>query len=171
MTQSSLAYKGQVTIKTMHGKKVVKTTTIKNAGCLPLFSFLVDCLSGTFNKDNAPAYLSLFYVATTPVTSDPLTPGTATAVSLLPIAVSDIQTSTDATNLSASVSYTFLVPGSLISEDNTANVLGLYSTRNRNNKNKPMAWIELESGLESSSVASGVNYVVIWTLTVMNQNN
>lgn len=59
-TSNSLAYRGDITIQLLRGKKVYKTIKTHNAGELPLFEFMANCLAGNYYPNKVPKFIRTF---------------------------------------------------------------------------------------------------------------
>lgn len=172
---SNIKYTGTVTIKTLYKDKVLKEKTYHNTGCLPLFQYIAICLSGNANKytNGLPTYLRLWRMtdeSAVPFSSaDIMVEKTYNAV---PWSDTAVETSNDP--VSASVSYTFLVSGANIDMTGApVSVLAIYDVEHQAAPMLPSAWVKLEGdeSLQGSNNATGISYLVIWTMTISNQTN
>ena len=162
---SSIAYKGNVTIKILHGKKVVKEKKIHNAGTDLLFNFLIKCLGNNYYEQLAPRFIRCFH-CDSEVTDVNI--GTQLVIENAmsdPIAFGSINYPEN-----KSIEFTFLIPASQInnSGSQSVNVLALYSldTYADASIGSPLAYINL--GSDEISISSGVNLVIIWQMSVSN---
>ena len=57
----NLGYQGKVTIKLVHGDKIISTKTYHNSGLPLLFKFLGSALAGNYSEDLRPTRIKLFY--------------------------------------------------------------------------------------------------------------
>lgn len=57
----NIGYQGSVTVKVMHGNKVVKTREYHNSGMPQLFKFLCAALAGNYSEALRPCKIKLFY--------------------------------------------------------------------------------------------------------------
>ena len=163
---TDISYAGEITVKILHGKKVVKSKKLHNNGTNLLFNYIARCLSGTYEEAYAPRYLRTFYttseitdlysfvnnIDTTNVVSDCIPYGT--------VVISD-----DA------VEFQFLIPSNVLNS-NTINVLGMYSKDtlplNDTNVDNPMAYVVLGSG-DEIDIQTGENALVLWKMTLANK--
>lgn len=167
---SNLVYKGNVEIKTLYKGKEIKSNIYHNKGCLPLFKYIVDCLAGNSSivGGDRPSSIRLFNVEGESFPS-PVQEGNIR--DYLPTACTDVQVTTEGT--SATVKYTFLVAGANVMNTD-ANLVALYSSSSSvSDLDNPSAWVKLsdENPLVGTSVAAGISYVIIWTMTVKDVNN
>ena len=176
--RESFAYSGKVTIKTLHNNKVVKTRTIKNKGCKPLFDCIVRALKGNNISELAPRYIRLYNSSdfTEPLTQSNLENEVTVEKTVVPVSVdnSDVFSGTD----EASIEYTFVVPASILSgvdATTPVNVLGIYNKEYSTEgvRANPSAYIVItdpDEQIKGTSMATGVSYVIIWKMTFQNQN-
>lgn len=171
-------YSGKVTIKTLHKDKVVKTRTIKNTGCGPLFDCVVRALKGNNTTDLSPKYIRLYHTSSTiPASENPLKEeyiGTLTKEkTVIPVLLDDSEITSES-NDEASIEYSFLVPASILSEvtsEEKVNLIGIYNSLNMNERKNPSAYIRLadDEEIQGTELATGVSYMIIWKMTFQNQ--
>ena len=154
---SSILYRGEVTILTKHNGKTIKKEVIHNTGKAPLFNFLVDCLAGDFSTRGVPRYLGIYNE----------TGGTVTQVHYQLTPASSIDKKLAITETEASVEYTFLVSGANLKPELEGNIVRLFNSNNMGGENESAEITGVS--LEGTSVAAGISYVVIWKLTIANQ--
>lgn len=186
---SSVNYAGQVSIEKVRANKVVKKTVIKNAGCIPLFKFLANCLTiatsdnaeriGLFNSK--PQYLNCFYVA------DPAKSVTfddqRVKSYMKQIGVSIKSNETAAADISkqdnayVTVEIRFLLQASNFKPESVnrpINVLALCGSSNVNKLNSgelPHAYIVITNPkdyITRKEDDDDVNYILTWTLKLAN---
>lgn len=165
--KNSLGYSGQVTVKILHGDKVVKVKKVHNKGRDRLFSFISYCLGNNYFEQKAPRFLRTFNV------------DSALVEDTLPLELTFDNQVSDIVGVSSitypsnhSVAFTFLIPSSQISNTNsntTINALALYSveTFGDSSMSDPLAYVYLE-GEDIISVSSGSNLIIIWELSLVN---
>lgn len=188
----SVGYTGEVTIEKVRGNKVVKKSTIKNTGCIPLFKFFADCLTlyndsnaervGLFN--NKPQYLNCFYDTTADLSQLTLSSTNQAVRSYMKQAsvsvdtnASSMSTLADQVNAEYSVSIRFLIQDNNFKNLNTSgkiNILALYSGNNVQTPETPMAFIIIPPAGTSGDddyikYVSGTNYIITWTIKIKNQ--
>lgn len=172
---NSIGYEGKITVKTLYKDKVISEKVYHNVGCLPLFEYIANCLAGrvTINQDDImgiPTYLRIWYSPS----PTPFAPGsTMTQKTYNAVPWSDVNVTTDSETTSASTTYTFLISGANIdSSGNSGNVLAIYGLNNVSVDATPSAWFKLEEGeeLHGSNNASGISYLVTWTMTISNKS-
>lgn len=183
---AKVAYEGHVSAKVIRGGKVVREVRSRNAGALPLFSFLVDCLAGTYRYVDRPMYIA----ALTSANSTALMPGPDGSyempaigelipLSPFPVPVSGATVSENSAEVSATVSLSFVVSGLSLSKESVVMGYALYSPTNASGYGRTTTESG-EPGLgnysaitvmpEPLSVGSGENVVVVWDLTLSNAN-
>jgi len=164
-SSSAVGYTGKVTVRVVGTKnKLKKQYKLKNMGYQPLFEYLSSCLLGNVDSAMCPIYAVAYNV-----TGDESNLNSATAISSRPVIKSSgVQTSQNTAEL------TFAFPNTILASNaGKINCFALYcsqyyTTFNTDNK-KPSAVVML-SGSESIEVQSGENLVVVWDLSVENQN-
>ena len=184
---SGVKYTGKVTIEKVYNNKVVKKNTIHNVGCLPLFQFLIKCLSlytgsnaeqtGLFNSK--PQYLNAFY-------QDPAEQVQALQFdgntrlksyvkqSSITTKSSPQSTLNDQKNAWSQIDIKFLIQdNNFLYTDSTdvshqINILAIYSGDTINNENNPHAFIIIEDLAKYLKYESGVNYIITWSLKISN---
>lgn len=62
--KQELSYQGKVSVKVMHGNKIISTKTFKNKGMPNLFKFISHALAGSFYSEMRPCKIKLFYTQT-----------------------------------------------------------------------------------------------------------
>lgn len=158
-TNASIGYAGNVEIKLMRGKKVIKTIKTHNSGRLPLFSFLANNLIGQFDNGGTPRYILLGYTEA----GDSV----AEQISSNPIPYSNVSLETSSTegDTSASAIFKFLIPFSAIVSGLEVNVIRLYN-QNSVGWNNHIASFILPTPLESDGKS---NILITWTMKITNQ--
>lgn len=158
---SSLAYEGKVTLKILHGNKIVKTIKQKNAGTLQLMTFLAKCLGGYYKEELTPRHIRLFNV------SDGESIREEYEVTLNSI-VTNFQPSynEDADHGISSVTISFLVPSTQINNsDSGFNTIAIYSSESRNNILNYMASIVLD---DNTTIKPGESLLILWEMSLQN---
>ena len=163
---NTIQYTGKVKVEYFIGDKLQKSKEYHNTGCIPLFSFLGDCLTGTLVADNLPRFIRLFLVDASDEGSYD-NQVTATAIPCSTIYKED-SLNPDKTQ----VNYKFIVPFSYLSAGEEANKIAIYSTRNRGEGNKanPSAYFILKNGSSYDPIVGDgkTNLVLTWTMTISN---
>ena len=162
-SNSKLSYKGKVTVKLYHGKKVYKTIKEKNSGTLELFKFFANCLTGNYYSQQRPMYLRAFKA----VFDNDGNETSRQEVTTTAIPVKRSKPIFDTDNNTASVLNEFLIPAATMSTE-AANVLCLYSTEHKNQPDAMSAEVVLEEGIEKENGTSNIK--VEWTLVIGNAN-
>lgn len=162
-SNSKLSYKGKVTVKLYHGKKVYKTIKEKNEGTLELFKFFANCLTGNYYSQQRPMYLRAFTV----VFDEEGVETSRQEVTTTAIPVRRAKPIFNAENNTASVLNEFIIPAATLSTG-AANVLDLYSTENKNQPDVMSAEVVLDEGIQKESGTSNIK--VEWTLVIGNAN-
>ena len=158
---SQLAYTGNVTIKVVKDKEVVKVINGHNSGNTRLFEYIAKCLVGLYESINAPKYVQCFH-------STSATPDLNNLDSLSGIIpVSSLTYNTDAESSTAKL--TFTIPGNIFPEDAEVNFFALYNYKEYENKANPMATYYSETPLTNIDTSS--NVIVVWELQVGNATN
>ena len=169
---SNIGYSGEVVVKTLQGKKVVKTSKKHNDGTLSLFTYLATCLASTYEERLAPRFLRGFYVqGLTPTSFEPSNLNiqnlVTDIVSFKSLSVESVEADPDEEiPASASATLSFLIPSTLI-DGSQINVLALYSydTFSEASMSTPLAYVLLDEE-EVVDCDNGVNILVEWKLTV-----
>lgn len=153
-TEDVATYKGNVTIKVLHGNKAVKTIKTSNTGFMPLFEFLMYCLAGSYLVDKLPRYLRVFNVDNTELTTNAI--------------LSNSTQSYEKTSSSCSVTISFVIPYSILTSAQHIKSFKLYSQENSsyNKRESPSAEIILDNEI---SVSTDANLLVAWKMTVENK--
>ena len=166
-SRSAIGYSGNVTVKILHGNKVVSVRKLHNQGREGLFRFIAHCLGNNYFDREAPRYLRTFY---SDVSVDE---GNIASVLIEDNQISDIVAFSSIEYPEASkVDFTFLVPSSQInnnSGDAMVNVLALYSSESFSEAkmNDPSAYVYLGED-DEIEISSGSNLVIIWELSIEN---
>jgi hypothetical protein len=156
-TNDSIGYVGNVEIKLVRGKKVVKTIKTHNAGKLDLFKFLANNLIGNFDLGGTPRYIILGIGSSDAV---------ATQVSTNAIPYSSVSVVTGSEDVSAV--FKFLIPFSSLSLGAEVNIIRLYS-QNSTDWEKHIAYFKLPVD-EPNIVSDGKsNILITWTMKITNQ--
>lgn len=167
-SNSFIAYKGNVTLKIMHGKKVVQTIENHNEGTFKLMQFLAYCLGSNYDVSLAPRYIMAYEVA-----SDESRMGTlndSKKVTIRPVATNfsptynNTKDSLAPQNDKCSVVLSFLLPSTLLDSTKKINRLAIYSSDDLS-LNNYMAWIKVDPEIELSV---GESILVLWEMTLQN---
>ncbi len=157
---SAIGYSGNVTVKVLHKDKVVKTYKQHNAGSVKLFKFIATCLGNTYEDSGAPRFIRLFASDHTQL------------VDALPYSQILVESdNSDPTKPTASVSFTFVVPGSIFDTGSSnPKYLRLYSSEGLgpvewSSDDKWLAELEFDNEVE---INSSSNIIIIWELIVGN---
>lgn len=157
-TGASLGYTGNVEIKLMRGKRVIKTIKTKNSGKLPLFSFLANALIGRLEVSGSPRYIMV---------GEGSSDAVAQPVSTNAIPYSSVSIETDESELDthASAIFKFLVPFSSVSTGEEINIIRLYSQNSTLWENN-IAYFVLSEPIVSDGKS---NILITWTMKITNQ--
>ena len=136
VANSNIGYQGIVTITTYKGKQRKNSFSQKNAGKQPLFNFLVSCLSGQLNENNRPNFIKLLGDASSNSTKQSYTELT------FPIKATKTTTGIEAN--SASITYSFLIPYFMLSQDSPANKMYIYKAQLLNNADNVCAQADIK---------------------------
>lgn len=166
-TGENISYKGEVTVKLVKNGKVNKTRRTHNEGSVYLFQYIANCLAGSFQQDKKPWYIRLYSVEGQ--SGEPLDPSTATEVTTtyLPVASTTTYSGADENGEYAYVEHTFIVPGTYLVQEASANAIAMYSLENINDKSKWSAYAMLSESI--GEVDAGTNAVILWKMTVSNK--
>ena len=165
--KEKIVYRGNVKIELIRGNKVYKKIDKKNAGRMPLFTFLTRCLAGYYDGNSAPKFLRAFSVED--ITDIDFSTISEDEVTTAAIQVSGINLDSNTTNESGAVSFEFLIPASVLKVgSNDINVLAVYSTTNRTARSLPSAYITLEDA-DLISADGESNVKIVWTMTISNK--
>lgn len=160
-SQSPISYKGEVTLKIMHGDKVVKTIRQHNDGTVYLMRFLTHCLGGYYVREDSPKYIRLFDL------SDNTEPSIEAEVTLRAIVTNfNAIYDDDAENDSGSVTLTFLVPSTLVKDSKEFNAVAIYGTSQNQNIANYMAWVKFNNAM---SISTGESLMLLWKMTLSNK--
>ena len=174
VSENNLGYSGVVDIKLVRGDKVIKHVTAKNAGRLPLFTFITKCLAGNFSSgqyDAAPKFLMIGF------TNNPSSISGAEAVSLTPIPYTEVGTTTSPSGQEDEYgvcTYKFVIPFSTVSSGAKINHLRLYNSNvGWDDLSGCCAWVTLfdeSTGTIDNIEADGKsNIILTWSLRVSNK--
>jgi len=157
-TNASLGYIGNVEVKLVRGKKVIKTIKTHNDGKLPLFSFLANALIGQFDSGGTPRYIILGSGASDAVAEQ-------VSTNAIPYSSVSIESNNSLEDTHASAVFKFLVPFSSISLGLNVNVIRLYS-QNSTSWSSHIAYFLLDEPIESDGKS---NILITWTMKITNQ--
>lgn len=150
---SSITYRGEVTIELMNGNKVYKKFTTKNTGNKPLFAFLGDCLIGHFDNQGFPSRLKFFDGE-----------GRALTTGIPYNKVSRESPSGDENAMY--IRYTFLVPYSSLAKGAVVTELRLFNIRNANSDTDYSAKISISDNPIIGDGSSNIR--IIWKIKISN---
>jgi hypothetical protein len=156
-TNDSIGYVGNVEIKLVRGKKVIKTIKTHNAGKLPLFNFLANTLIGNFDNGGTPRYIILGIGSSDAV---------ATQVSTNAIPYSNISLKAGSNDVSAI--FKFLIPFSSVSLGAQVNIIRLYS-QNSFSWEDHIAYFKLPPEVPNIVSDGKSNILITWTMKITNQ--
>lgn len=169
----TIAYTGDIQIDYAHGKKIYKTVKAHNTGRVPLFSFIANCIAGTFNPGENPKYIRLFHV------NNKDEEGTFTdEKSVAPVPFSTVAVEEYGDN--AKTIFKFTIPFSLlpvVSPDRKAqegiNQIAIYNSTNYNTKTNPSAYFVIHTPGSTETYAyldsdGKSNVIITWTMTFKN---
>lgn len=172
--RSSISYIGEVSLCIMHGSRKVRSLSAHNKGTLSLMSFLAKCLGGEYDSAKAPRYVRMFYIeeSTGELSADALTSETEKTVqqiasNFLP------EYASNASDEEASVTMSFLVPYSLMKNNNAGvgtkcNALGIYSSDDAVQQSSALAFVKLDKDVE---LTDGESLMVSWKMTLKNNDD
>jgi hypothetical protein len=161
-TNASLGYTGNVEVKLVRGKKVIKTIKTHNDGKGPLFNFIANTLIGKFDAGGAPRFIILGFSEDTPPSDDPVS---VNQVSTNAIPYSSVSLDIDNSGEYASASFKFLIPFSSIASGTEVNIIRLYS-QNSTLFGNHLAYFILDEPFESDGKS---NILITWTMKITNQ--
>lgn len=159
-TNASLGYTGNVEVKLVRGKKVIKTIKTHNDGKGPLFNFIANTLIGKFDAGGAPRFISLGFSVVNPPNDS-----VVNQVSTNAIPYSSVSLDIDNDGEYASAAFKFLIPFSSISSGTEVNVIRLYS-QNSTLFDNHLAYFILAEPFESDGKS---NILITWTMKITNQ--
>jgi hypothetical protein len=157
-TNASLGYTGNVEIKLVRGKKVIKTIKTHNDGKLPLFNFIANALIGGFDSGGTPRFIILANGASDAVAEQ-------VSTNAIPYSAVSLDSSNTEGNVYASAVFKFLIPFSSISLGTEINIIRLYS-QNSTTFGSHIAYFILEEPFESDGKS---NVLITWTMKITNQ--
>ena len=167
--KSTVGYTGNVTVKVLHGNKVVKTYKKHNTGTYRLFEYIARCLGNTYDEMYAPRFIRAFYIDDIEnIPDSELHTYLSENVISGAIAYSRIEVKSDEAEQTATVTFSFLVPNSLIYDNQLyINALAMYSLTTYDDASieDPMAYVKLDNKIE---VTEGSNILIEWGLTITN---
>jgi hypothetical protein len=157
-TNASLGYIGNVEIKLVRGKKVIKTIKTHNDGKLPLFSFLANALIGQFDSGGTPRYIMVGNGASDAV-------AVQISTNAIPYSGVSIESSNTESDTHASAVFKFLIPFASVSLGSEINVIRLYS-QNSTSWGNHIAYFLLDEPIVSDGKS---NILITWTMKITNQ--
>lgn len=182
-----LNYAGSATIKILRGNKTISSKTFHNAGRIPLFKFLCNCLGGTYSEQLRPCKIKLFnYVGTaTPNTIDWEADATWNWISEAssfvtydagPVVklVQEVTSGDEVIPSHWETTYHFKVNSSYISQS-AVNIIAIYGNNGANSKADASAYFLLkQTGADAwdpitfESANNNFSVVIEWTMTFDN---
>lgn len=154
-------YTGNVTIKVVKDNEVIKVVNGHNSGNTRLFEYIAKCLIGLCESTYAPKYIQCFH-------SESATPDLSNLDSLsgiIPIS----STTYDTESTVSTAKLTFVIPGNFFPEDSSVDFFALYSYKEYENKDKPLATYYSETPL--TNIDRNSNVIVVWELQIGNATN
>lgn len=168
-----LNYQGKVSVKVLHGNKLVSTNSFKNKGMPDLFKFISYALAGSFYPEMRPNKIKLFYVDTNihRSPSDFKWNGdTATEKhEISPYVVYDATPVTSLVRESYETTFRFKIPFTWLFGDKY-NVVGLFNSKDETcayylfTENSEWATQRLTEGTGNYSL------IIEWTMSVSNKS-
>lgn len=149
-----MEYRGEVTVQIRNGDNVIKEVKSHNSGKLPLFEFIMLCITGNFYPDKRPANLMAFSNGMQALSSPIVTPAIVTW--------GKAESYCTAT-LTWAISFSYVK-----SEISSIDSLKIYSRENSRNNNAlqtPSAEVNLEEPID---LTDGNNMLVAWKMTIGN---
>lgn len=158
---NQVSYQGEVTITKIVSGKKQRVNNIKNTGTKQLFSFLVDCLSGTFMDANVPYNLRLGQKVDNIFTEKATTYVPTTSI-----------TTNKTAQDSCSITKIFRVPESILASNSTINCLRIYPRLMSSDLNEYAAEINLTQDQQIVIVnpSNQITYEIDWVMTISNKN-
>lgn len=162
---ASIGYAGNVEIKLMRGKKVIKTIKNHNSGKLPLFSFLANSLIGQFDNGGTPRYVILGFTAVGDAEAEQV------SSNAIPYSNVSLETSSTEEDTSASAVFKFLIPFSLVVTGLEVNVIRLYNQNSIGFNNHIASFVlrTPDGQLDSFESDGKSNILITWTMKITNQ--
>ena len=148
-----MEYRGEVTVQVRNGDNVLKEVKSHNSGKLPLFEFIMLCITGNFYPDKRPANLMAFSAGVQALSRPIVTPATVTW--------GKTESSCTAT-LTWAISFSYVKSGM-----ESIDSLRIYSRENSRNNTlqTPSAEVTLEEPID---LTEGNNMLVAWKMTIGN---
>lgn len=182
----SISYYGKVTVKIQKGDKIISTKTSHNEGKAALFDFLIDCLNGSYLKDNRPTRVRVFRKLDGETVE---VPNFSTTTVLCPgVYLDGLPTVDRSYTNKRTITYHFRIPFTILSLGQVGDTAGfcklaLYSNENSDDSNigKPSAvflftttdaagntvWEPIEI---DNKVNSNYSIIIDWSLTLGNSS-
>ena len=160
--KSAVVYEGHVTMKVMHGDKVVRVIRSKNEGGAPLMLFLANCLAGSYVYSDRPMYAAA--VRGVPGEAHPLSPFP------VPASTATVRSGNDGDIPYSTVSLTFVISGLSIASSAIAGY-ALYSAAHVPEYGTSLGlgnYSALTFLEEPLMISNGENVVVTWDMTLQN---
>lgn len=163
---STIAYKGELTLKVMHGNKVVKTIKQHNEGTTLLMDFLVRCLGSQYDSELAPRYIRAFHTDEKGMQTDKECTIRPIATNFSPSYIEKYTDKEEKALIKKGVVLTFLIPYSALDSNNpTLNRFALYGAKDYSgDKNNYLAWIKSED----IPMVPGESLMILWEMTLEN---
>lgn len=155
-----IGYVGNVTVKVVRNNEVVKIVNGHNSGNPRLFEYIAKCLSSNYESVYAPKYIQIFHVLSDESVDLSLQESLA---GIVPLSSATYKTDES----SSTAQLTFVIPGATFTEEVNPNYFALYSYKEYEHVNNPMAVYYLEEGL-SGSIDRTSNIIVVWELKIGN---
>lgn len=164
---STIGYKGELTLKVMHGNKVVKTIKQHNEGTALLMDFLVRCLGSQYDSELAPRYIRAFHTDKEGMQTDKECTIRPIATNFSPSYIENYKDEEEKALIKKGVVLTFLIPYSALDSRNTTlNRFALYGAKDYSgDKNDYLAWIKLSEGI---TMVPGESLMILWEMTLEN---
>ena len=158
-SNSYISYEGHVSLKVMHGGKVVQELDSHNEGSVLLMRFLAYCLGSNYDATKAPRYLMAYHIENPGMEGV----GAGARVTSRPVATNFYPTYSDNGTDTAKVALSFLLPSTLIDTSKTITRLALYAGNDLSDSSY-MAWV----AIDPITMAAGESLLVLWEMTLQN---
>ena len=149
-TKGSISYTGNVKVSVVRDGKVIKKRRGRNSGKLPLFSFLTNCLIGAYNDKLRPRFIKLFNDSDEEI-----------SYSYIPFSEINVDsTAADATTVSSTAIFKFLVPFSALKQGEKVKIIRIY-----NSDSEEMAVYEL-SEADEITIEINESIIIEWDMVI-----
>lgn len=154
---ASQMYQGKITITLYKGKKAYKTIKTHNYGTAAFFEYIWGCVMGQNLTSSVPSYI---YACSDDNGAVPLTNFGVLTEGIPSLTVNN---ASDESNSSATLTYIFLIPGTIVNNDTIKSFI-LKDLQN----SKVYAVVSLDEEIKIENVDSNTNISVEWSLILSN---